>query len=113
MTAMRIGIVGHGIVGSAMARFFSQQHQVNIYDKYQCPYNSTERKHAVNTCDLEDQVARVYRMLPFCTVIRALIFVVNVHLMLLGEKARHCRADNAVPNDANSHSRHQSSLLPE
>ena len=34
---MKIGIVGHGVVGSAMARFLSKQpqHDVFIYDKFQ------------------------------------------------------------------------------
>jgi len=51
---MRIGIVGHGVVGSAVGRFFSRhpQHEVKIYDKFQSPHNTAELKVAVNTCDL-------------------------------------------------------------
>ena len=51
---MKIGIVGHGVVGSAMARFLSKQprHQVFIYDKFQPPYDSLERKLQINASDL-------------------------------------------------------------
>jgi len=51
---MRIGIVGHGVVGSAIGRFFSRHpnHEVMIYDKFQAPYNSADRKDAVNASDL-------------------------------------------------------------
>lgn len=51
---MNIGIVGHGVVGSAMARLFARHsgHQVSIYDKFQQPYTGEERKAAINRCDL-------------------------------------------------------------
>jgi UDPglucose 6-dehydrogenase len=51
---MKIGIVGHGVVGSAMARFLSKQpqHDVFIYDKFQKPYDGMERKLLVNSSDL-------------------------------------------------------------
>ena len=51
---MRIGIVGHGVVGSAIAHFFSRhpKHEVMIYDKFQAPHNSADRKDAVNASDL-------------------------------------------------------------
>jgi UDPglucose 6-dehydrogenase len=51
---MKIGIVGHGVVGSAMARFFSRrpEHEVAIYDKYQPPNDTKRRKAAVNDSDL-------------------------------------------------------------
>lgn len=51
---MKIGIVGHGVVGSAMARFFSRQprHEVFIYDKFHPPHNSAECKLLINSTDL-------------------------------------------------------------
>jgi UDPglucose 6-dehydrogenase len=51
---MKIGVVGHGVVGSAVARFFSaaRQCEVTIYDKFQPPHNHPGRKTAVNACDL-------------------------------------------------------------
>jgi UDPglucose 6-dehydrogenase len=51
---MKIGVVGHGVVGSAVARHFSADHrpEVTIYDKFQPPYNHPGRKTAVNACDL-------------------------------------------------------------
>jgi UDPglucose 6-dehydrogenase len=54
MTRMKIGVVGHGVVGSAVARFFcaDRRAEVAIYDKFQPPHNSRERKAAVNACDL-------------------------------------------------------------
>jgi len=51
---MRIGIVGHGVVGSAMARCFRRQpkHEVVIYDKFRFPYDGINQRSAVNCCDL-------------------------------------------------------------
>ena len=51
---MKIGIVGHGVVGSAMSRFFSQnpKHEVAIFDKFKPPYNSEGKKDEINTSDL-------------------------------------------------------------
>lgn len=51
---MRIGIVGHGVVGSAMARFFAchPKHEIATYDKYLPSLNSAEQKNAVNQSDL-------------------------------------------------------------
>jgi UDPglucose 6-dehydrogenase len=51
---MKIGIVGHGVVGSAVARLFSRDRyfDVMIYDKFQRPYDSGERKERVSECDL-------------------------------------------------------------
>jgi len=51
---MKIGIVGHGVVGSAMARFFRKQpkHEVMIYDKFRSPYDGINQKSAVNCCDV-------------------------------------------------------------
>ena len=49
---MNIGIVGHGVVGSAVVRFFSKcrGHRVVIYDKHQREHS--ESKVQVNECDL-------------------------------------------------------------
>jgi UDPglucose 6-dehydrogenase len=51
---MKIGVVGNGFIGSALARFFasSEQNEVVIYDKYEAPYNSLSSKLAMNACDL-------------------------------------------------------------
>lgn len=49
---MRIGIVGHGVVGSAVARYFSQCHEICIYDKSQPSYCLTEQKDCINSCNL-------------------------------------------------------------
>lgn len=51
---MHIGIVGHGVVGSAVERFLvrARQFEVTIFDKFQPPYNSQDRKDAVSRCDL-------------------------------------------------------------
>ncbi len=51
---MKIGIVGHGVVGSGMARFFSRnpRHEVITYDKYQPLLNSAEQKCRLNTSEL-------------------------------------------------------------
>jgi UDPglucose 6-dehydrogenase len=51
---MKIGVVGHGVVGSAVARLFSAHRhtEVTIYDKFQPPHNHPDQKTAVNACDL-------------------------------------------------------------
>jgi len=51
---MKIGIVGHGVVGSAMARFLSKnpKHEISVYDRFQEPYQSVENKLLVNASDL-------------------------------------------------------------
>jgi UDPglucose 6-dehydrogenase len=51
---MRIGIVGCGVVGSAMARLFGQheRHQVVIYDRFKPEYNQLGQQDGVNRCDL-------------------------------------------------------------
>jgi UDPglucose 6-dehydrogenase len=51
---MRIGIVGHGVVGSAMVRLFSSRagHEVVAYDKFLAPFNSPARRDAINACEL-------------------------------------------------------------
>jgi len=51
---MTVGIVGHGVVGAAMARFVGsrQQHHIVVYDKFIAPYQGPERKAAINRCDL-------------------------------------------------------------
>jgi UDPglucose 6-dehydrogenase len=51
---MKIGIVGNGVVGSAVARLFARYRHmdVTIYDKFQPLCEGRERKAAVNGCDL-------------------------------------------------------------
>jgi UDPglucose 6-dehydrogenase len=51
---MKIGIVGHGVVGSAVARVFAShpKHEVRIYDKFQALHCSAECKILVNHSDL-------------------------------------------------------------
>ncbi len=51
---MRVGIVGNGVVGSAMARFISGRslHEVVIYDKFQSAHNAASQREAINACDL-------------------------------------------------------------
>lgn len=51
---MRIGIVGYGVVGKAVAALFSKNpgHQVFLYDKFQPALNSDQHRHAINACDL-------------------------------------------------------------
>jgi UDPglucose 6-dehydrogenase len=51
---MKIGIVGNGVVGSAMACFFARHsnHELSIFDKYLPPYNTAECKESLNSSDL-------------------------------------------------------------
>jgi UDPglucose 6-dehydrogenase len=51
---MKIGVVGHGTVGSALARFFkrSGRHDVAVYDAFREPYASEECLAAVNAGDI-------------------------------------------------------------
>jgi len=51
---MKVGVVGHGVVGSAMARFIGTRahHDLVIYDKFQPAHNQPARRLAINTCDL-------------------------------------------------------------
>jgi len=51
---MKIGIVGHGVVGRALEALFSlsKQNQLFIYDKFQPEYSAEVQKSAINTCDL-------------------------------------------------------------
>lgn len=51
---MKVGIVGNGVVGSAMVRFFSQSSRVGvcIYDKYQEAHRSQANRASVNQCDI-------------------------------------------------------------
>jgi len=51
---MNVGIVGHGVVGSALVRWLakSDEHSVAIYDKLQPAYNSEASRQEINECDL-------------------------------------------------------------
>jgi len=51
---MRVGIVGHGVVGSALVRWLarSAEHPVVIYDKLQQVYNAESLRQKINECDL-------------------------------------------------------------
>jgi UDPglucose 6-dehydrogenase len=51
---MKIGIVGQGVVGSAMERLFTRttDHSLAIYDKFKPECNSAEHMDAINRCDL-------------------------------------------------------------
>ncbi len=49
---MRIGIVGHGVVGSAICRFFSQRHEISVYDKFQQGCCTPRHKERINSCDV-------------------------------------------------------------
>jgi UDPglucose 6-dehydrogenase len=51
---MKIGIVGCGVVGSAMVRFLARvrEHEAVVFDKFLSPYNGPSQKIAINTCDL-------------------------------------------------------------
>ncbi|MCU1284109.1 MAG: hypothetical protein JWO13_459 [Acidobacteriales bacterium] len=52
--ALRIGIVGLGVVGSALLKYFkiSEQNAVYGYDKHLAEYCSEEQREQVNACDL-------------------------------------------------------------
>jgi UDPglucose 6-dehydrogenase len=49
---MRIGIVGYGVVGRAIARFFECSHEIVVFDKYLADLSSTERRASINNCEL-------------------------------------------------------------
>ena len=51
---MNLGIVGHGVVGSAMERLFrcTTQHTLALYDKFKPGCSSAEHINAINRCDL-------------------------------------------------------------
>ncbi len=51
---MKIGIVGHGVVGSAMDRLFRGRtdYGIALYDKFKPEMNSEQHKEAINHCDL-------------------------------------------------------------
>jgi UDPglucose 6-dehydrogenase len=49
---VKLGIVGYGVVGSAMARLFRTVHDVFIFDKFQPSFSDATHKHAINDCDL-------------------------------------------------------------
>jgi UDPglucose 6-dehydrogenase len=51
---MKIGIVGYGVVGRAIAACFSsnRQNEIAVYDKFVSPFGTGDHKRQVNTCDL-------------------------------------------------------------
>ena len=51
---MRVGIVGYGVVGSALVRLLARhvEHEAVIYDKFRPPYDAPSRKLLINTCNL-------------------------------------------------------------
>lgn len=49
---MRLGIVGYGVVGSAMARLFRAVHDVFIFDKFLPSFSDDAHKRAIHDCDL-------------------------------------------------------------
>jgi UDP-glucose/GDP-mannose dehydrogenase family, NAD binding domain len=51
---MKTGIAGHGVVGSAMARFFARHngHHLSILDKYRPRYNTDKHQQDPNSSDL-------------------------------------------------------------
>jgi UDPglucose 6-dehydrogenase len=51
---MQVGIAGYGVVGKALARFFSrpQAHAVRVYDKYLQPFDSPENLRSLDRCDI-------------------------------------------------------------
>lgn len=51
---MKVGVVGYGVVGSAIARFVARrnEHELVIFDKFIQPNDTAERKAAINLCDL-------------------------------------------------------------
>jgi UDPglucose 6-dehydrogenase len=51
---MKIGVVGCGVVGSAMARLFGANpaNELVIYDKFVPPHDRAEHKLSINSCDL-------------------------------------------------------------
>jgi len=49
---MKLGIIGHGVVGSAMARLFCSAHDVCIFDKFLPQFNDSAHQRAINGCDL-------------------------------------------------------------
>jgi UDPglucose 6-dehydrogenase len=49
---VKLGIVGYGVVGSALAKLFRAAHEVVIFDKFLAPFSDDAHRHAVNDCDL-------------------------------------------------------------
>jgi len=49
---MKVGIVGFGYVGNAIARYFAQAHQVFVFDKYKTEYSSKSNQDLINQCDI-------------------------------------------------------------
>jgi len=51
---MRIGVVGYGVVGRALAQLFQcgQRNEIAIFDKYLSGFNTEASQRSVNSCDL-------------------------------------------------------------
>ena len=49
---MRIGIVGYGVVGKALARFLKRSHEIFTYDKFLAGHDTAWDKSNVRGCDL-------------------------------------------------------------
>lgn len=51
---MKVGIVGFGVVGSAIARMLARcaAHEVVIYDRYQPAFSGAARREFINACEL-------------------------------------------------------------
>ncbi len=51
---MKIGIIGYGVVGSALARFFAKKgrHEVLVYDKFLREFSGAGRLDAMDGCDV-------------------------------------------------------------
>lgn len=51
---MKIGIVGYGVVGKALAALFTQHpsHSVFLYDKFQADLSGKSNRDAINRCDV-------------------------------------------------------------
>ncbi|HLI63449.1 MAG TPA: hypothetical protein VKV05_08615 [Terriglobales bacterium] len=49
---MKLGIVGYGVIGKALARLFREKHELAIYDKYLSGVNSPGHKDDINNCEL-------------------------------------------------------------
>src|SRR5438270_10002297 len=49
---MRIGVVGYGFVGKALAGFFRRAHDVFVYDKFSKEHGKLQNRANITSCDL-------------------------------------------------------------